>query len=177
MMPAGCCYLFQAEQRTTRTWSLWLKGTNPGIIHLCRHITPAAIFFPDSFTYQHSVFRSSQLSFTSATSFEFPSTFSSPHSSPLFIKSVIMLPSSLPPPRSQCYWLHYANVTQPRAQSYTADEIRHQHKQPRTTTTTKKTLLFRIIMSTNDDNVDVQKLCRINPASSLLHLSIWWGVA
>lgn len=26
-------------------------------------------------------------------------------------------------------------------------------------------------MSTNDDDVDVQKLCRINSASSLLHLS------
>lgn len=136
MMPEGCCYLFQAEQRTSSTRKLWLTETNPGVVCLCLHITLAAfsLLTPSPPSRLH-VFMSSQLSSTSTLFHLFlwipirPSLLKQLTS--FFIKSVIMPLSSLSSPRSQCYWLHYANVNQPRAQSYTADEIRHRHTRAR----------------------------------------------
>lgn len=95
-------------------------------------------FFTDSFTSRphHSsclcvLLAESHLQRSSTSSSDFPSTFPSTNSPLPFIKSVIMPLSYLSSPRSQCYWLHYANVDQPRAQSYSADEIRHQHARAR----------------------------------------------
>lgn len=122
---------------------------------------PRCLFFADSFPSQHSsclhvLWAEFHLLCSSTSSSEFPSSRPSSNSSPLFIKSVIMPLSSHSSPRSQCYWLHYANVNQLRAQSYSPDEIRHQHTRARKK---KNTLLFRIITSTGDNDVDVQELC------------------
>lgn len=115
-------------------------------------------FLTDSFI--PGVVPSSQ-SFTSTTPPPLPLHFHPPfppQTARLFIKSVIMPLSSHSSPRSQCYWLHYANVNQPTAQSYTADEIRHQHTRARKKK--KKSIpLFRIITSTGDNDVDVQEHC------------------
>lgn len=136
---------------------------------------PRCLFFADSFTSQHS---SCPLSWVSPPLLfhpDFPSTFPSSNSSPLFIKSVIMPLSSLSSPRSQCYWLDYANVNQPRAQSYTADEIRHQHTRARKR---KKPT------SVSDNYVDQWQWCGctrtlLNQSSLQLitFVSKWWGVA
>lgn len=75
----GLLYLFQAEQRTTRTRSLRLKETNPGVVHLCLHITLAALplLTPSPPGILH-VSMSSLLSFTSTALPPLPLNFHTP---------------------------------------------------------------------------------------------------